>query len=597
MGTRITIHSIRIKNFRSIKNEYLEAKDMNIFVGLNDAGKSNVLKALNLFFCGETDYKTPFDFQRDFTYLYRPESHRPKEIAIEIKFEIPDSYKNAGLYTWRKIWKANGYKTDVVLDADGKRPTERSRIQVALQRVRYQYVPAVKSREYYKALLADVYMMASAVLDSPLEQSMKEFSAVLQDYTDQIHQEVARRIGIDSRLSIPQNMSEMFKTLVFETAGTSEDITIPLEMRGDGIQARHIPIILKYIADQAQKTRNRGASKATTIWGFEEPENGVELSRAFEMAEDFLEYSMDIQMFVTTHSPAFYNKKSDDRTRIFYTSRKEKGEGTKLSTAFNNAYLSATMGLMPLVAPYIEEKERELERTKQILNQNLLCDIPTIFVEGKTDKQYLELAIKHYSQDLYEKIKRGQLRIFTEEGKGGCSRLINWACAWIYSGYTSKAVVLFDKDEAGRKAHEELCGHEIYRGKRSTAEIQVKYLEPSDEILELYRKQLDLPYEIEHLLSVTCWGKLKEMNYVQPKENEELFVLLKRFLDRKRTIDNLIDDFVENVDVRDTIVTMSPIDKKKEQIACWVAQSSEAEQKEYLKGLERTIRKLEEVFR
>lgn len=156
---------------------------------------------------------------------------------------------------------------------------------------------------------------------------------------------------------------------------------------------------------------------------------------------------------------------------------------------------------------------------------------------------------------------------------------------------------MFDKDEAGRKAHEELCGHEIYRGKRSTAEIQVKYLEPSDEILELYRKQLDLPYEIEHLLSVTCWGKLKEMNYVQPKENEELFVLLKRFLDRKRTIDNLIDDFVENVDVRDTIVTMSPIDKKKEQIACWVAQSSEAEQKEYLKGLERTIRKLEEVFR
>ena len=67
--------------------------------------------------------------------------------------------------------------------------------------------------------------------------------------------------------------------------------------------------------------------------------------------------------------------------------------------------------------------------------------------------------------------------------------------------------------------------------------------------------------------------------------------------DMKRTIDNLIDDFVENVDVRDTIVTMSPIDKKKEQIACWVAQSSEAEQKEYLKGLERTIRKLEEVFR
>lgn len=45
--------------------------------------------------------------------------------------------------------------------------------------------------------------------------------------------------------------------------------------------------------------------KVATIWGFEEPENGVELSKAFEMANDFEEFSQDIQMFITTHSPAF----------------------------------------------------------------------------------------------------------------------------------------------------------------------------------------------------------------------------------------------------------------------------------------------------
>ncbi len=36
---RIKISSIRIKNFRSIRNELIQPKDFNIFVGLNDAGK------------------------------------------------------------------------------------------------------------------------------------------------------------------------------------------------------------------------------------------------------------------------------------------------------------------------------------------------------------------------------------------------------------------------------------------------------------------------------------------------------------------------------------------------------------------------------
>ena len=43
---------------------------MNIFVGMNDVGKSNVLKALNLFFNGQTDYNVDFDFKKDFSYLF-----------------------------------------------------------------------------------------------------------------------------------------------------------------------------------------------------------------------------------------------------------------------------------------------------------------------------------------------------------------------------------------------------------------------------------------------------------------------------------------------------------------------------------------------
>ena len=91
MGNRITIQSIRIKNFRSIRNATVNVSGMNIFVGLNDVGKSNVLKALNLFFNNNTDYDMKFDFEKDFSYLFPKSSHSTKEISIELKVELPSS--------------------------------------------------------------------------------------------------------------------------------------------------------------------------------------------------------------------------------------------------------------------------------------------------------------------------------------------------------------------------------------------------------------------------------------------------------------------------------------------------------------------------
>ena len=78
---------------------------MNIFVGLNDAGKSNVIKALNLFFNNNTDYDTEFDFSKDFSYLFPKKSHSTKEITVQLKIEIPSSFQNSGVYLWKKAWR------------------------------------------------------------------------------------------------------------------------------------------------------------------------------------------------------------------------------------------------------------------------------------------------------------------------------------------------------------------------------------------------------------------------------------------------------------------------------------------------------------
>ena len=64
----IQIDKVEIFYFRSIyKVSIKDLRDLNIFSGKNDAGKSNILKAMNLFFNNETDWQTQIDFSKDFS--------------------------------------------------------------------------------------------------------------------------------------------------------------------------------------------------------------------------------------------------------------------------------------------------------------------------------------------------------------------------------------------------------------------------------------------------------------------------------------------------------------------------------------------------
>ena len=62
------IKSIEIRYLRSIHRiDIKQLGDLTIFSGANDVGKSNILKALNLFFNNETDWLNPIDFYQDFS--------------------------------------------------------------------------------------------------------------------------------------------------------------------------------------------------------------------------------------------------------------------------------------------------------------------------------------------------------------------------------------------------------------------------------------------------------------------------------------------------------------------------------------------------
>ena len=592
MSNNIIITSIHITNFRSIRNITIMPTKLNIFVGLNDVGKSNVIKALNLFFNNNTDYDMEFDFTKDFSYLFPEKSHSAKEIKIELRLQIPDSFKNSGSYTWTKVWRREGLSKDFIVDEFGNSPTERSRIPNTLHRIKFRYVPAVKSKEFYKFLLSELYLTAASSLNSPLVESTKEFAGVIQRYTEQIHNEVNEKIGIGSKLTVPSDMTDMFRTLVFITKGANEAVSIPLDMRGDGIQSRHIPIILKYLADEDQKTRNQGSAKITSVWGYEEPENGIELLKAFEVSESFHDYCKEIQVFITTHSPAFYQQEHNEDTKVFYVKKNDDNE-TSIHESIGDKEVGRSMGLMPLVAPYIATMERKINELKRIANDMVLVDVPTVFVEGVTDKKYLEMAIGIYSPKLKSMIESESFRIFSDANRGGCKQVTSWILAWIYKGNNSKTLALFDKDDAGILAYNELVSNSAYLESRNN---KAAYINPSDAIIGILKKDVIIRYEIEHLLSVNCLTELNARGYLEDRSSSEINSMLGKHSNKDKSATQIFRDLFSNYDEIKNILLCKAKDDAKMSIVEFIQKSSQVVRKEYLIGLKKTVESIEKRF-
>lgn len=350
----ITIKRIHIKNFRSIVDEMITLKDLNCFVGLNDSGKSNVLKALNLFFNGETDFDTPLDFENDYSKLAKRGQKQAKEIIGELDIVIPDTFKEKGIKRWKKVWRSEGVHQDnlsELFSAGSKGLTFLSRIQ-------YLYIPAVKSNEYFRGLLSNVYLSMTQTANSALKDLNEQYSNQLQALTVGLTQQLRSVLKMDSAIQMPSNLSTLFRDLTFSTSDQNVG-DISLEHRGDGIKARHIPSILQFIQKNTEEARPKKSISGSYIWGFEEPENGVEYLSCFEMAQEFLLYAKSCQILTTTHSPAFYTLKSNENVACFLTNKRS---GCSKYIEETEEKINERMGLLQMVAPFIQAVKEQYEK-------------------------------------------------------------------------------------------------------------------------------------------------------------------------------------------------------------------------------------------
>jgi energy-coupling factor transporter ATP-binding protein EcfA2 len=522
------IKSIQIKNFRSIVNEKINSGNLTVFVGNNDAGKSNIIKALNLFFNDETDFNTPFAFERDYSVFAPSRKKMAEEISITLEIIPPESYKASKNIIWNKTWRRIGLVKDNKTFSDKSSiAEERSRISFWIDHIVFRYIPAIKSDTYFQELLGDLHDTLTSTFEGNMDVASTEFTIKLQENTKEITTELTKRLQISSTLHLPTNLRQLFHTLDFQTKMGKENIS--LNNRGDGIKSRHIPIILKFISEQENKTRTQGAPRISTIWGYEEPENNLELRKSFELAKDFYEYSNTIQMFITTHSPSFYGIKriadifpiksfNPKDINVYYISNNEELNGSSKPTLVDDdiRFINDQLGLLPIITPYIIDKNIEVEnlsiRIKHLIQEQREQTCPTILVEGITDQKILIKAIQLFSPRLSALITNGDLLVKSEKSAG-----VNWVSdsvkAWVYGRKSIKLAAILDYDDAGHNCKDEIEKDKKCRAFSNEQLLKIIQLHKPDNMRFLYSQGIKLPITLEELYPFNIWEYAQRKKY------------------------------------------------------------------------------------
>lgn len=433
------IDRIDINYFRSVYSISLtNCRDVNVITGSNDSGKSNILKALNLFFNGETEPHEDLDFLRDLNRDREHEARAAKgRMTIWMRVHFNNFLKWESLpdqFTIKRSW--NRY-SDTPVDSfpDAIPPTTIGRF---LNKIKYHYIPAVRSREIFSDLLAEMHDTLVQDESRGLRRSSEVLVQELHEITEAMSKDILDRLKIESTINIPESLEEFFRALDFSTK--FGDYEIPLILRGDGIQSRHLPFILNYIATR---------SKQHHIWGYEEPENSLELSRAFEMKSDFEgEFSKENQIFVTTHSPAFYDITGPRAAKWYIENRREDGRtASKSEVITSTSAVDKTMGLLAVITPRMREVYDEFSTLKETVEEMqgrlAMAECPLAYVEGPSDVTILTHAQQALAFD--------DLNI-RFESSGGAGNLTQFLKATARVKCDDRPLLgIFDADARGRR--------------------------------------------------------------------------------------------------------------------------------------------------
>lgn len=328
--------SLEVQNFRSIVGPALRVEfgSLTSIVGPNNCGKSNILRALHLFFTGlveDQSFVSDLDFPKtatltksDQTKITVTISFEPTKEALisraldELETESNQRRLDNNHVSLRLSYSKHGVESWQFIGKLGTKNINRALIGKVRDAVRdsvtFKYIPVGRdslesiNREIGTELIRTIFsgwsgstrkrQEINVAIDALLKKLYPELESTSSSVTASV-QEVFKEIR-HLKLRLPfSNLEEMLPSLTPVISDTAET---GVRSKGAGIQTSSLIFLLKFLADNHPQRHN---ARQTFFWAIEEPESFLHPSKQREMAIVMAKFATEVQTVITTHCAHF----------------------------------------------------------------------------------------------------------------------------------------------------------------------------------------------------------------------------------------------------------------------------------------------------
>lgn len=430
------IKQITIKNFRSVKDETIIFPDSGILtlVGPNNAGKSNILKAIenilgDSWFSGD---------KAELNDHFMKVKNNIIEIAItfddnkKVEFKSNDS--------WAKYYQSSGSKMPFGSSVKDDFPctylSANRDLAKNMQFRSYELMGKIakafndKIEEQTKTNLKTKFDEVMSILDTI--QGFSDFKKDFSDYFDNLQSDSPYKLKVDFKAFSPLNYFKTINILANDSSLNSDFDIDPVEL-GEGNKSLMLFALIRSYAKNFKQ-------EATGILAIEEPEiylHPQARRHLYQICKDIVKDS-NIQIIYTTHSPDFLS--TEEFSSIGLVS-KDSQEGTKVKiiTEQNLVDFSINSGVPSDKTNIANIKEFYTTTSDTKLNEGFFAK-HLILVEGDTEELCLPLLFERLGLKYFS----SGISIIGVEGKNQIPKY--WR---LFKAFDIKLSIVFDSDSQG----------------------------------------------------------------------------------------------------------------------------------------------------
>lgn len=393
------IASVTIKNFRSINEATFNCDDFNIFVGQNNAGKTNFFEAIEWFFNGTPKSVALKDLH--------PKRDTSKEISVRVEFSGAihgaDNMRNeAGKSKMHEVLKGNDR---ITIERASSEPSKRkisidgqelTKHPVGFDKAFNDFLPKfeyIHTKQYFDEFAkysakTPVGIMLSSVLEEILEdnqqyRAFREKFDELFDNEDSAVKVEFDRLGDTVKNHLEKQFTECAKVSFEVTSPEFSDLLKNFQTRvddgvetyasekGDGMQRALMLAIIQAYADYRKSRDDAGKS---FLFFIDEAELHLHPTAQRRLKDVLLTLSKDLdQVFINTHSSVFVA--DDHPSQKIYKVEKEES-------------VTEFKAVDPADKPYVVFELLGGSPSDLLLPRNFLI------VEGPSEVEFLTRVIK-----------------------------------------------------------------------------------------------------------------------------------------------------------------------------------------------------------